>query len=134
MTEVMESPYSMAADAILVVHFTFVVFVVGGQACVVIGYFRDWRWVRSLTFRVCHLLAIGFVVAQAWASNICPLTVWESKLRAAAGEQSYQRSFIEHWIGKLIYYDAPLWLFAVVYTLFGALVIFTWIWVRPGKT
>lgn len=129
----MESTYSLAADVILLIHFAFIVFVVGGQACVIAGYFRNWQWVRSLRFRICHLLAIGFVVAQAWASKICPLTIWESKLRAAAGQQAYQGTFVEYWIGRLIYYDAPLWVFAVVYTVFGALVIFSWIWVRPGK-
>lgn len=126
--------YSLAADTILLIHLAFIVFVVGGQACVVVGYFRDWRWVRSLIFRVCHLLAIGFVVAQAWASKICPLTIWESKLRAAAGQQAYQGTFIKDWIGRLIYYDAPLWVFVVVYSLFGALVLLSWIWVRPEKT
>ena len=130
----MESIYSLAADTILLVHFAFIVFVVGGQICVVVGYFRGWQWIRSMSFRIFHLLAIGFVVAQAWASKICPLTIWESRLRTAAGQHAYQGTFIEHWIGRLIYYDAPLWVFAVVYTSFGALVIFSWIWIRPGKT
>lgn len=130
----MDSLYSTAADAILLIHFAFIVFVVGGQICVIVGYFKDWRWVRNLSFRVCHLLAIGFVVAQAWLNQYCPLTIWESQLRQAAGQQAYQGTFVEHWIGRVIYFDAPLWVFAVVYTLFGALVIFSWIWVRPGKT
>lgn len=45
----MESVYSLAADAVLVVHFAFIVFVLGGQVCVVVGYCRGWRWGRSLT-------------------------------------------------------------------------------------
>jgi uncharacterized membrane protein len=130
----MTSLYSLAADAILVVHFAFIVFVLGGQACVIAGYFRDWRWVRNLTFRVSHLLAIGIVVAQAWANELCALTVWESKLRYAAGEQPYQGTFVAAWLGRLVYYDLPLWVFIVAYSFFGALVLFSWIWVRPGKT
>lgn len=129
----MESVYSIAADALLIIHFAFIVFVLGGQVCVIIGYFRDWRWVRNLSFRVGHLLAIGIVVAQTWASQLCPLTIWESKLRNAAGEQPYQGTFVAAWVGRLVYYDAPLWVFTAAYSLFFALVLITWIWVRPGK-
>lgn len=125
--------YSLAADVILVVHCGFIAFVLGGQACVVVGFFRNWRWVRNLIFRICHILAIGFVAAQAWANQLCPLTVWESTLRGAAGEQSYPRSFIEYWVGRLVYYDAPQWVFTIAYSLFGALVLASWIWVRPEK-
>lgn len=129
----MESVYSIAADALLIIHFAFIVFVLGGQLCVIIGYFRDWRWVRNLSFRVGHLFAIGIVAAQTWASQLCPLTIWESKLRYAAGEQPYQGTFVATWVGRLVYYDAPLWVFTAAYSLFFALVLSTWIWVRPGK-
>jgi hypothetical protein len=125
--------YSLVADAILVVHCAFIAFVLGGQAYVVVGYFQNWRWVRNLTFRICHILAIGIVVALVWVNQLCPLTVWESTLRDAAGEQSYQGSFVEYWVGRLVYYDAPQWVFIVAYSLFGALVLFTWIWIRPEK-
>jgi hypothetical protein len=125
--------YSLVADAILIVHCAFIAFVLGGQAYVVVGYFQNWRWVRNLTFRICHILAIGIVVALVWVNQLCPLTVWESTLRDAAGEQSYQGSFVEYWIGRLVYYDAPQWVFIVAYSLFGALVLFTWIWIRPEK-
>ena len=123
--------YSLIADAILVVHCAFIAFVVGGEVCVVVGCFRHWHWVRNLTFRVCHILAIGIVVVQAWANQVCPLTIWENTLRNAADGQSYSGTFVEHWIGKLVYYDAPQWIFTVAYSLFGALVLFTWTWVRP---
>lgn len=125
--------YLRAADSVLVIHFAFVIFVVGGQLCVIVGYFRNWRWVRNLAFRVCHLLAIAVVVAQAWLGRYCPLTIWESNLRQAAGQPAYQGTFVQEWVGKLIYYDAPLWVFAIIYSLFGALVLASWIWVRPGK-
>lgn len=111
----------------------FIAFVLGGQVCVVVGYFLDWRWVRNLTFRLCHILAIGIVVIQAWCNQLCPLTVWENRLRDAVGEQAYSSSFIEYWVGRLVYYDAPHWVFIVAYTLFGVLVLVTWVWVRPGK-
>lgn len=127
----MISLYSLAADAILIVHLAFIIFVLGGQLLIVAGYFRKWRWVRNPAFRVCHILAIGIVTVLAWAGRLCPLTVWESTLRGAAGEQPYQESFVAYWVGRMVYYDAPQWVFTVVYSLFGLLVILTWIWVRP---
>ena len=130
----MESFYSLAADAILVVHFGFVIFVVGGQLCIIIGYFRKWHWVRNLAFRICHLLAIAIVVSQAWLGRYCPLTIWESRLRLAAGKPAYEGTFVQEWVGRLIYYDAPLWVFAIIYTLFVALVLASWIWVKPRKS
>jgi hypothetical protein len=54
-------------------------------------------------------------------------------LRLAAGQPAYQGTFVQEWVGRLIYYDAPLWVFAVIYSLFGALVLASWIWVRPGN-
>ena len=123
--------YAVAADALLVLHTLFVIFVVVGLLLVVIGGLRDWQWVRNPRFRLAHLGAIGFVVAQAWAGQICPLTLWENMLRQRAGELGYTGSFIGHWLEELLYYDAPLWLFTVAYTLFGLVVVATWWWVRP---
>jgi hypothetical protein len=125
--------YCLIADVILVIHFLFIVFVVGGQACIVLGYFKRWHWVRNRMFRVCHLLAIALVAAQTWASRLCPLTIWENALRGSAGEQPYAETFVQHWVGTLIYYDAPMWLFTLVYTMFGTVVIFSWVWVKPKK-
>ena len=124
---------SLIADAILTLHLAFIAFVVGGEACVIVGYFRGWCWVRNFTFRLCHVIAIGIVVAQAWADRVCPLTVWENALRDAAGDESYPGTFVAHWVGRLVYYDAPQWLFTVAYSLFGALVVISWVWVRPGR-
>lgn len=125
--------YSLIADTILVVHFAFITFVIGGQLCVIVGYFRSWRWIRNLTFRLCHILAIAIVAGLAWVNRLCPLTVWERALRNAGGEQSYQGSFVEYWISRFVYYDAPQWVFTVAYSLFGGLVLFTWMWIRPEK-
>lgn len=129
----MSAPYSVLADLTLLVHLAFIAFVVGGQACIVAGGLRGWRWVRRFAFRLAHLLAIGVVVAQAWANRVCPLTVWESDLRVAAGGEAYSGTFIQHWVGRLVFYDAPQWVFTLVYTLFGALVLASWVWVRPGR-
>ena len=121
----------LAADALLLLHALFVLFVVVGLVLVVIGGLRQWAWVRNPWFRLVHLGAIAFVVLQSWAGRICPLTIWEMGLRARAGEGTYEGSFISHWMGELLYYDAPMWVFAVCYTVFAALVVGCWWWVRP---
>ena len=123
--------YQIAADAILVIHFLFVCFVIAGLVLIFIGKWRNWGWVRNFRFRVAHLIAIGIVVLQSWLGMICPLTIWEMDLRERAGEQIYTGSFIAHWIENLLYYRAPEWVFMFIYTAFAALVVASWYWVRP---
>lgn len=64
---------------------------------------------------------------------ICPLTTWEMLLRERAGQEAYEGAFIAYWLHTLLYFQAPQWVFAVAYTLFGLLVVATWIWVPPRK-
>ena len=123
--------YRLAADLILVLHTAIVVFIVGGLVLILAGGLRGWPWVRNPVFRLLHLVAIAIVVLQAWLGQICPLTTWEMALRARAGDATYAGSFIAHWLQALLYYEAPLWVFAVCYTIFGALVVLAWYWVRP---
>ena len=125
--------YLLAADAILVTHFLFVCFVVFGLLLIFIGQWRAWTWVRNYRFRLAHLVAIAIVVLQSWLGMICPLTIWEMDLRALAGERVYAGSFIAHWIEQLLYYRAPDWVFILLYTAFGGLVVASWFWVRPKK-
>jgi Protein of Unknown function (DUF2784) len=47
--------YRMLADAVLVLHFAVVLFVVGGLVVVLIGNLQKWRWVNSLFLHVAHL-------------------------------------------------------------------------------
>ena len=125
--------FLLLADAILIVHFLFVLFVILGLLLVLAGKLRGWYWVRNFWFRVTHLAAIGFVVIQSWLGAICPLTLWEMQLRAQAGDSTYQGAFIAHWVQQLLYYQAPGWVFALIYTLFGCLVVISWLWVRPSR-
>jgi hypothetical protein len=121
------SMYGFLADAILVVHFAFVAFVVLGFLLILIGLFAHWRWIHNRAFRISHLVAIGVVVLQAWLEQLCPLTIWENKLRRAAGQTAYDESFVQHWLHKLLFYEAEPWVFTTIYTAFGALVLATWI-------
>lgn len=122
--------YTALADAVLLLHFAIVVFVVGGLASIVVGNALDWRWVNHATFRYAHLLAIGFVVVQAWLGATCPLTTLESWLRLRAGQLPYESGFIQHWVQLILFYQAPSWVFAALYTGFGALVGLAW-WLFP---
>ncbi len=123
--------YRLAADLLLILHVAFVAFVVVGLVLILAGGVRGWAWVRNPWFRVVHLAAIGFVVLQAWLGRVCPLTTWEMALRAQAGDATYAGSFIAFWLGEVLYYDAPMWVFGLVYTVFGALVVVGWFRVPP---
>lgn len=123
----------LLADAILILHVLFVAFVVLGLFAVYAGYFLNWQWVRNRFFRIVHLCAISYVVVQAWLGVVCPLTTWEMALRAKAGAGTYSGSFIQHWLHSLLYFTLPAWVFVVVYTLFGSLVLVSWLVVKPHK-
>ena len=126
-------PYLLAADAVLVLHVLFVVFVVAGLILIFAGGLLSWNWVRNWWFRVIHLAAIGVVVLQSWLGVICPLTKLEMELRSKAGDATYAGSFVSHWLEAILYYRAPAWVFAVSYTVFAAVVVASWAWVRPHR-
>jgi hypothetical protein len=125
--------YQLAADAVLLLHALFVLFVVLGLLLVFAGRVFEWAWVRNPWFRLLHLVAIAVVVAQAWLSVICPLTTIEMWFRSRAGDATYSGAFIAHWLETALYYQAPPWVFVVCYTAFGALVLASWFWVRPRR-
>jgi hypothetical protein len=125
------SAYLLTADAVLVLHALFVVFVVLGLIGIFTGGVLEWRWVRNPWFRVIHLIAITVVVVQSWLAVVCPLTTMEMTLRNRAGDAVYPGSFISHWLETLIYYEAPPWVFVLCYTVFGSFVLASWFWVRP---
>jgi len=123
--------YRLAADLVLYLHVAFVVFVVAGLLLILIGKFAGWAWIRNGWFRLAHLAAIGVVVLQSWLGRICPLTSLEMWLRSQAGDAVYPGAFVAHWVQGILYYDVPAWVFALSYTLFGALVLASWYWIRP---
>ena len=125
--------YLISADAILILHVAFVVFVILGLLLIYIGMFRNWSWVRNIWFRMAHLLGAGIVVLQSWLGILCPLTVWEMEFREKSGGAVYSGSFVAHWLESLLYYRAPDWIFVIVYTAFGVLVIASWFVVRPRR-
>lgn len=121
-----ELPYRWLADVVLTLHVAIVAFVVGGLLLVIVGNRRGWRWVNARWFRLAHLATIAVVVAEAWLGVACPLTRLEMWLRAKAGATTYSGSFIEHWLQRLLYHDAPPWAFVLGYSLFALLVVLAW--------
>lgn len=119
--------YFYLADAVLLIHFAIVVFVVGGLFLIVLGNLLHWPWVNRWLFRAFHLLAIVIVVAESWLAIECPLTTFENWLRIQAGQGIYQGSFIEHWIHQVMFYQASEWVFTVVYTSFALAVVAAWL-------
>jgi hypothetical protein len=119
--------FLLLADAVLVIHFLLVLFVIFGMVAIVCGRLRGWTWIYGRTFRISHLIVIAIVVAQAWLGRLCPLTALESDLRLKSGHSGYSESFIAHWLRQMLFYDAEAWVFTAIYSVFGALVLIFWV-------
>jgi polyferredoxin len=118
------------ADAILVAHAAFVLFVVLGLVATWIGLALGLPFARNPWFRGAHLAAIAFVVVETLFGYMCPLTIWEDALR---GEVS-GKGFIQRWIHAWLFWNWPAWVFNVIYVAFGALVAWTWVRFPPRRS
>jgi polyferredoxin len=117
------------ADVLLVVHFLIAGFIVGGLILVWIGALAGWLWVRNPWFRWLHLAAIVFVAAEALLGIACPLTVWEDLLRGGVQAET----FVGRWVRRLLYYNAPPWVFTTAYVSWTAATLLTLRLVPPRK-
>lgn len=120
---------TVMADVVLILHALLVSFIVGGFAAIWLGAALGWKWVRERSFRFAHLLAAGVVALLAALDVPCPLTALEDWLRTGSiGPQG----FIQQWVGRLLYYELPMWVFTLAYVLFALVVLLTWRYVPPG--
>ena len=85
--------FARIADAIVVVHFGFVVFVV-------VGGFLTWRWRWIILL---HGPAALWGTLIEFAGWVCPLTPLENHFRRLAGESGYQGGFIQHHLLQVLY-------------------------------
>lgn len=85
--------FKLLADAIVLVHLAFIVFVVGGG-------FLAWRFRPAV---LAHLPALAWGIWIEVSGWICPLTPLENHFRALAGEAGYRGGFIEHYLIPVIY-------------------------------
>ncbi len=85
--------FRLSADAVLLVHLAFILFVLVGAAIA-----ARWRWIL-----VVHLPAAAWGFFVELTGRICPLTYLENYLRIKAGQSGYTESFIEHYLLAIIY-------------------------------
>lgn len=85
--------YGALADAVLVFHLAFIVFVMAGALLVL-----RWPWVAWL-----HVPSFLWGAVMELAGWICPLTPLELRLRELAGSAGYEVRFLEHYLLRLIY-------------------------------
>jgi hypothetical protein len=85
--------YLWLADAVVLIHVAFVVFVM-------LGGFLALRW-RAIVWA--HVPAAIWGVLIEYAGWVCPLTPLENSLRAKAGEAAYTGDFIDHYVLRLLY-------------------------------
>jgi len=85
--------YRILADAVVLIHFCFLVFVIAGGLLVL-------RWSR---LRWVHLPVWLWGAAIEFGGWICPLTPLENHLRTLAGRQGYAGGFIQHYIVDIVY-------------------------------
>ena len=102
--------YSLLADAVIIVHFLFIAFVVAGGLLVL--------WRPGLAWL--HVPAAVWGALIEFAGWICPLTVLENHLRLLGGGEAYSGDFIVHYIVVVIY---PADLTASTQYILGSLVI-----------
>lgn len=85
--------YRFLADAVLLVHLGFILFVVFGALLVL-------RRPRLLPV---HLAAVAWGFGIEVLGAVCPLTHVENRMRLLAGESGFSGGFIDHYLLPLIY-------------------------------
>ncbi len=125
---------SLLADLVVICHFLLVLFVVASQVLVLIGRMVGWHWIRNRIFRVTHVVVVAFIALQSLIGNLCPLTVWEYRLRQGAGQVvEGDVFFLARLLRLIMFYDLPAWFFDVIYVAFGLLVILTFFLIPPEQ-
>lgn len=85
--------YRIAADSVAVLHFIFILFVVGGG-------FLAIRWRKVSWFHIPTAIWGALIEFAGW---VCPLTPLENKLRLASGDSGFTGGFIEEYLLPVIY-------------------------------
>jgi hypothetical protein len=111
--------YRIGADAVLLLHLGFIVFVLLGGLLI--------AWKRG--FLLLHLPAMAWGIFVELTGRACPLTHWENLLRREAGGAGYEASFVEHYLLPLIY---PAWLSVPMQYLLATVVVVTNLLVYGG--
>ncbi len=127
--------YALLADLLATFHLGIVLFVLLGQAAILTGILRGWRWIERALFRWTHVGLMVFIAAQGALGAICPLTIWEYDLRVAAGEEGHKGTFVGRLMHDLLFIESETVSQAELnhyYVAFAALVVFC-LWVVPPR-
>ena len=112
--------FSRLADAVLILHLAFVLFVVLGGLLV-------FRW-RRLAYLHLPIAIYGVVIEVA--GFVCPLTPLEVWLRRRGGESGYEGGFVEHYIMAALYPSGLTreiqWLLAAAVLLINTVIYSVW--------
>ncbi len=92
-------PYRILADTVVIVHFSFIVFVA-------VGALLAWRWPGLVS---AHAVALAWGVGTVIIGFPCPLTALEKGLRSLAGDQAYAGGFIDHYLEGVVYPGQYTW-------------------------
>ena len=127
--------YALLADLLATFHLGIVLFVLLGQAAILTGILRGWRWIDRALFRWIHVGLMVFIAAQGALGQICPLTIWEYDLRVAAGEEGRSGTFVGRLMHDLLFIEPETVSQAELnryYVAFAALVVLC-LWVVPPR-
>ena len=122
----MSQVFRLLADAVVLLHVGFVLFVVLGGLLTV-------RWP---SLRWVHLPAALWGAGIELSGGICPLTPLENALRQRAGQTAYTGDFVGHYVLPVLY---PHALTREVQLLLAALVVgvnlavYRWVWVSRSS-
>jgi hypothetical protein len=85
--------YKLAADALALLHLSFILFVLFGGLLLL-------KWPKLAWV---HIPATVWGVLIELAGWYCPLTKWENEMLRRAGETGYSGGFVAHYIFRAIY-------------------------------
>ena len=109
------------ADAVLLLHLTFVLFVLFGGLLAL-------KWEKAPWL---HLPAAAWGVFVEFSGWVCPLTPLEIRLREQGGASSYADDFIGHYLQALLYPESlnrnTQLIFGTVALLVNGAIYF-WLW------
>jgi hypothetical protein len=73
---------NLAADAVILIHIAYFVFVVGGFAGIVLGPHAGAKWIYNPWIRLAHVTAVWIVLLEDIFDVPCVLSVMEANLKA----------------------------------------------------
>ncbi|MCL7964864.1 MAG: DUF2784 domain-containing protein [marine benthic group bacterium] len=121
--------WSLAADLVMLAHFSFAAFASLGGLMVLLKPRLAWL----------HLPVLIYAIGIELVGWICPLTPLEWNLRARAGEAGFEGGFLERYLDPILYpadWDRlHIWL-GILLLLFN-LAVYSGVWIRhvrrPGS-